>query len=254
MFDASPAIARLPFLRRGLLHALLRRVWRVALRWRFRLFQRHRHNRLVVEYVEDRPLVILPDVFNPKLFRTGAFMAHFLDQEGLPSDATVLDMGTGSGIGAVAAARWTPRIDAVDINPHAVRCARINALLNAVDDRITVHHGDLFAPVQGRRFDVVLFNPPYFRGTPEDALDHAWRSDDVVERFAAALPSHLAPDGYALVVLSSDGDPVAFLDAFHQTGGTVYPVATRHLINETLMIFQVQVQVQVPGSEFRVPG
>ena len=219
--------------------SFLRRLWRLVLQWRFRLFQRHRHNRLVVEDVAGRPLVILPEVFNPKLFRTGAFMAGVLDEHAIPARAEVLDMGTGSGVGAVVAARWARHVDAVDVNPHAVRCARINALLNNLEDRIDVHHGDLFAPVRGRRFDVVLFNPPYFRGAPQDTFDQAWRSDDVVERFAARLPDHLKPAGYALVVLSSDGDPAAFLDAFRRAGLTITATATRHLINETLTIYRM---------------
>ena len=77
-----------------------------------------------------------------------------------------------------------------------------------------VREGDLFAPVAGERFDLVLFNPPYFRGSPRDPLDHAWRSSDTVERFAAELGDHLTPAGSALVVLSTDGETPAFLAAF----------------------------------------
>ena len=219
--------------------ALLRRVWRIVLRWRFRLFQRHRYNRLSVEHVAGRTLIVLPEVFNPALFRTGDFMAQCLNDRLIPPHAHVLDMGTGSGIGAVVAAQWAARVEAVDINPHAVRCARINALLNDVDDRVTLHHGDLFAPVPGQRFEVVLFNPPYFRGTPQDDLDAAWRSDDVAERFAAALPDHLTPGGYALVMLSSDGDTAVFLDAFRRSGFAIEATATRNLINETLTLYRV---------------
>ena len=239
MPDAVRSIPRAATARPAPFSALLRRVWRVVLRWRFRLFQRHRYNRLAVEEVAGRTMVILPEVFNPALFRTGDFMARRLDARLIPPRAHVLDMGTGSGIGAVVAAQWASHVEAVDINPHAVRCARINILLNQVDDHVTVHHGDLFAPVQGRRFEVVLFNPPYFRGAPQNDLDAAWRSDDVVERFAAALPDHLMPDGHALVVLSSDGDPAAFLEAFRRAGFAIDVAATRNLINETLTLYRV---------------
>ena len=61
----------------------------------------------------------------------------------------------------------------------------------------------------------------------------------MVERFAARLPDHLKPAGYALVVLSSDGDPAAFLDAFRRADLTVTATATRHLINETLTIYRL---------------
>lgn len=228
-----------PARRRPLYRRLAQPLWRRWLGWRFRLFHRHRYDRLVVERVAGRALVVLPQVFNPALFRTGAFLAEALEAQRIPPGSTVLDMGTGSGVGAVFAALRGARVDAVDVNPHAVRCARINALLHEVADRVAVVEGDLFAPVEGRRYDVVLFNPPYFRGTPGDALDHAWRSNDVAERFAAGLGDHLAPGGCALVVLSSDGDAAGFLGAFRANGFRTEVVAERDLINEVLTLYRV---------------
>jgi release factor glutamine methyltransferase len=209
------------------------------LRLRYRLTQRHRYGQLVLEHVNGRPLLVLPQVFNPALFHSGAFLAGLLDARLIPPGAAVLDMGTGSGVGALAAARLARRVVAVDINPHAVRCARINALLQDVDERMDVRQGDLFAPVAGERFDVVLFNPPFFHGAPRDALDHAWRGLDVVERFAAQLPQYVTPTGCGLVVLSSDGDTPAFLDAFRANHLQVAIVARRKLINETLTVYRL---------------
>ncbi len=86
------------------------------------------------------------------------------------------------------------------INPEAVRCTRINTLLNHVDDRVHVVNGDLFAPLDGARFDVVLFNPPYLRGAPRIQFEKALFSNDVLERFAWGLADHLSPGGHALVL------------------------------------------------------
>jgi methylase of polypeptide subunit release factors len=113
----------------------------------FRLFQRHRYGRLVIETVAGTPLVVLPGVFNPKLFQTGEFLAETLSERWVPPGSTVLDMGTGSGVGAVFAARWARRVVAVDISPTAVRCARINVLLHGLEDRVEVRAGDLFEPL-----------------------------------------------------------------------------------------------------------
>lgn len=219
--------------------AAVRSLWRRWLRWRFQLFQRRRYDHLVLERVNGTPLLVLPQVFNPKLFRTGAFLVEALDAQLIPPGSLVLDLGTGSGVGAIAAARWARRVVAVDINPAAVRCARINALLNGVEDRVEAREGDLFAAVRGQQFDVVLFNPPYFRGTPRDLLDRAWRATDVIERFAVELGRHLAPNGHALVVLSSDGEARAFLQAFAASGLVTTVVAERDLINETLTVYRV---------------
>jgi HemK-related putative methylase len=215
---------------------------RQALRWRYRLTQRHRYNRLVLEEVAGRPLLVLPQVFNPKLFRTGAYLAGLLDERLIPAGSEVLDMGCGSGVAGVMAATWAGRVVAVDINPDAVRCARINALLNRLDDKIEVREGDLFGPVPRERFDVVLFNPPYYRGAPRDAAEHAWRSDDTVERFAEQLGDHLVPGGCALVVLSTDGDAAGFLEAFRASGFDIAVVARRKLLNETLTVYRLSVK------------
>ena len=110
------------------------------------------------------PLLVLPDVFNPTLFHTSEALVAQLDADRIRPDMTVLDMGTGSGIAAIAVARRGARVVAVDISAEAVRCARINVLLNRVDDRVEVRRGDLFEPVHGERFDLVLFNPPFYAG------------------------------------------------------------------------------------------
>jgi release factor glutamine methyltransferase len=217
-----------------------RLIMRAVLQWRFRLFQRRRYNRLVVEQVAGQALLILPDVFNPKLFRTGEFLAQSLDGSLIPPGASVLDVGTGSGVGAVVAAKWARRVVAVDVNPAAVRCARINALLAHAEDRIDVREGDLFAPVEDERFEVVLFNPPFFHGVPRDPLDYAWRSPDVVERFAAEVGRHLAPGGRALVVLSTDGEMASFLATFAANRLSVETMSEHNLVNERLTMYSLQ--------------
>ncbi|NLF65124.1 MAG: methyltransferase [Chloroflexi bacterium] len=176
---------------------------------------------------------------NPALFRTGPFLARCLRKHPLPAGATVLDMGTGSGLLAIVAAERAGRVVAVDVNPDAVRCTRINALLNRAETRITVYHGDLFAPVAGERFDLILFNPPFFGGEPDGPFDQAWRSNSITRRFADELPAHLAPDGAALVVLSSQGQEAAFVEAFKQAGLEVTVAARSDLTNELLTVYRI---------------
>ncbi|HYF62284.1 MAG TPA: HemK2/MTQ2 family protein methyltransferase [Herpetosiphonaceae bacterium] len=220
-------------------HPAVVTLWRWWLRARFVLTQRHRHNRLVIERIAGRPLVILPEVFNPALFFSSDLLAALLDRGAIPAGARVLDLGTGSGVLAVCAARVAGEVAAVDINPAAVRCARINALLNGVEDRLTVYEGDLFAPVAGRTFDVVLFNPPYFRGRPRSPLDRAFRATDVIERFAAGLPGALAPGGKALLVLSTNGEQAATLGALADQGYAHRPLARRDAISELLTVYEI---------------
>ncbi len=216
--------------------SLLRKLWRKWFQVRLALVDRRKYRRIVLEEVLGTSIVVLPDVFNPKLLRSGQFLIEQLGR--LSAGSRVLDLGSGSGAAGVLAAKQGARVTAVDINPAAVRCTRINALLN--DVAVDVRHGDLFQPVRGERFDVVLFNPPYYRGVPRDGLDHAWRSPDVIERFSFELADHLTPQGHALLVLSSDGEQSAFLQALASNGCTYRAIAERDFGNEQMTVYWVQ--------------
>lgn len=188
-------------------NVLFRAVQHATLPFR-RALLRRRLGRLVCEEVEGLAVVVLPDVFNPAVFGSSDVLVRALRQAtptGQAEPGRLLDMGTGTGVCAVAAAKLGYAVTAVDMNPAAVRCVRINALVHHVEERIDVRHGDLFAPVERERFDLVLFNPPFFSGPPRSSLERAWRSEDVPERFGAGLPAVLAPGGRALVVVSSHG-------------------------------------------------
>lgn len=213
--------------------------WRQVLRAKLALVDRRKYTSVMLEQVEGIPLVVLPDVFNPKLLRSGELLVQQLSRADLlPSGTRVLDLGCGSGAAGVAAARRGCQVVAVDINPSAVRCTRINGLLNQVD--LDIRQGDLFGPVTGERFDVILFNPPYYRGVPLDALDHAWRSPDVIERFSQQLADHLLPGGHGLLVLSSDGDGAAFVRALERNAFVCDVVARRDFINELMWVYRVR--------------
>src|SRR5690242_17162195 len=112
-----------------------------------KLLGRHHYDDFVVERIGQVPILVTPSVFNPKRLRTGAFFASVLDARILSAQTTVLDMGTGSGICSVFAARYAERVVAVDVNPAAVRCTRINALLNQVEPRFDARCGNLFDAV-----------------------------------------------------------------------------------------------------------
>jgi release factor glutamine methyltransferase len=121
----------------------------------------------------------------------------------------VLDMGTGSGILAIAAA-GNPRVKSVlaaDINIEALRTAERNARLNRV--KIKTVKSDLFSNIR-KRFDFIIFNPPYLpedKNAPKDILERALsggrKGYETLERFIKGLSSHLNADGKALIIFSS---------------------------------------------------
>jgi HemK-related putative methylase len=208
-----------------------------------RPFLLHRVRRYTAEYVDGVPIIVWPDVLNPVVFRSGELFARAIASEAAAAppvrsaEPRALDMGTGSGICAIFAARRGFRVTAVDINPEAVRCARTNVVLNQLDDKVEVLEGDLFEPLAGRRFELILFNPPFYRGEPKSRFDMAWRATDVFERFAAGLDSALAPGGRALILLSTDGDAQGMLTALERNGFRIAPMLRRNYWNELMTIY-----------------
>jgi HemK-related putative methylase len=198
-----------------------------------------RYDDFRLERVLDMPIMVIPGVANPKILRTGAFFASQIDARLIGGGTRVLDMGTGSGICALFAARHARRVVAVDISAAAVRCTKLNGILNHLESRLDIRQGDLFGPVAGERFDLALFNPPFYLGVPKDDRDAAWRSNDVAQRFAAGLGDHLAPAGVALVLLSSFGDACALFESeLRANGFQLDAFARRRFINETLTILR----------------
>lgn len=112
----------------------------------------------------------------------------------------VLDMGTGSGIQALAALENTKDVLAVDINPEAVEKLKkkgVNAIVS-----------DLFANVKGK-FDVIIFNPPYLPDDPEEDEESRLtttggkQGHELTERFLKEAKKHLNKKGIILLLFSS---------------------------------------------------
>jgi release factor glutamine methyltransferase len=151
-------------------------------------------------------LFTLPGVFRPR--PDSWMLVGALRAEGLAPGARVLDVCTGSGVLAIAAAQGGARATAIDVSRRAVLCAALNARINRV--RVRALRGDLLAPVQGERFDAIVSNPPYVpaaaetlpRRGPARAWDAGSDGRTVLDTLCAAAPDHLAPDGVLLLVHS----------------------------------------------------
>jgi len=122
---------------------------------------------------------------------------------------SVLDMGTGSGFLAVEAAS-DPRVDrvvAVDIDPNALDSARSRAGAAEVAVEIEFVLGDLFEGLEGERFDLIMFNPPYLPsegGADEPSWAGGASGNEVMLRFLDEAGEHLNPDGDVLMIYSSE--------------------------------------------------
>jgi carbamoyltransferase len=116
-------------------------------------------------------------------------------------DGAVLDLCTGTGVQALRSARSARRVVGTDIGKRAVALASCNAALNGIEN-LTVRCGDLFGPVRGERFDLILANPPFVAGPRRGPAYHAGGpfADRVLKRIVAGLPTCSKPGGRALMV------------------------------------------------------
>lgn len=142
-----------------------------------------------------------------------SFIGDLLADGALPVEPRrvkrVLDLCTGSGCLAILAALAFPRarVDAVDLSAGALALARRNVATHRLGDRITLHRGDLFAPVAQQRYDLIITNPPYvdaggmaklppeYRHEPRMALAAGDDGLDIVHRILAGSPRHLKKGG-----------------------------------------------------------
>jgi release factor glutamine methyltransferase len=152
-------------------------------------------------------------------------LADVLRRGGFALGRSVLDIGTGSGALALAAARaGATSVTAVDLSLRSVAATWMNSRLHGVSVR--VHRGDLFTPVEGRRFDLVLANPPYVPAAtsmlPRHRKARCWDAGPdgraVLDRICAGVSDVLAPGGEVLIVHSVLCDTDRTLRALADTG------------------------------------
>ena len=172
-------------------------------------------------YVDER--VIVPRSFIGEILDT-----HFSGGEdgdpallGDPSEVErVLDLCTGSGCLAILAARYFPnaQVDAVDISKDALAVAARNVAEHGLEDRVSLHRGDLFAPLADASYDLIISNPPYVdaegmaslppecRAEPKLAFDGGPDGLDLVRRILEEAPAHLTPQGGLLCEIGRGRD------------------------------------------------
>lgn len=154
----------------------------------------------------------------------------------------ILEIGTGSGfVSAVLLANLKDiRLVATEINPHAARCAKANA--------VEVIFSDLFKGLKPRcletRFDLILFNPPYLPTSKEEkvpgwlnyAFDGGTSGRETLDRFLGEVRDYLKPGGEILVLISSITGLEAVKEKMEKLGFAVNVVARKKVSFEELMV------------------
>jgi ribosomal protein L3 glutamine methyltransferase len=206
-------------------------------------------------YVDERTIV-------PRSFIGELLDSHFGgESEGEAEDGSLiddpgsvknlLDLCTGSGCLAILAAQRFPdaRIDAIDISRDALEVAARNVAGYGLEGRVTLQRGDLFKPLGGRRYDLIISNPPYVdaqgmaalprecRAEPKLAFDGGADGLTIVRRILQEAGQHLTPQGGLLCEIGRGRErleaafpqlPLLWLDT-EESDGEVFWIAAADL-------------------------
>ena len=167
-------------------------------------------------YVDER--VIVPRSYFAELLEDG-FAPWIEEPEAVNR---VLDLCTGSGCLAIVMAHvfTNAQVDAIDLSPDALDVARRNIDDYRLGDRVNTVESDLFAGVQGQRYDLIISNPPYvtaeamatlpaeYRHEPSMALAAGDDGLDVVRRILSTARQHLTPNGVLAIEVGHNRDLV----------------------------------------------
>ncbi|MBP6638083.1 MAG: 50S ribosomal protein L3 N(5)-glutamine methyltransferase [Sulfuritalea sp.] len=183
------------------------------------------------------PRVIVPRSYFAELLEDG--FAPWIEHP--ESVASALDLCTGSGCLAIVMAHAFPNaaVDAIDISPEALEVARRNIADYGLEDRVHAIESDLFAKAKGRRYDLIICNPPYVTAAAMEALPAEYRHEpalalaagrdglDVVRRILDQARKHLNPRGVIAIEVGHNQElvneafpdlPAVWLDTEHADG------------------------------------
>ena len=160
-------------------------------------------------------------------------------------DQSVLEIGTGSGIVAMYASRLSDSITVTDINFDACELARKNFEANDIEG-IEILFGNMFEPVENRKFDVILFNTPYLPTEEgevlDDTINYAFdgglglNGRKVIDLFLDEVGNHLNDGGIVQMIQSSLSGNEETLQKFDEMGFIAEIKASEHFFFEDITL------------------
>lgn len=151
-------------------------------------------------------LLIPAEVFHPGFFFSTKLLLKHIDQFSL-NQKTFLELGAGSGLIAIYAAKKNAIVTATDINPVAIECLTKNSEANNVAIKIIC--SDVFEDIPSQQFDIIAINPPYYKKQPHNYKEYAWycgENGEYFERLFGSLSEYVHPETSVIMVLCEGCD------------------------------------------------
>jgi len=186
-------------------------------------------------------LEIPPEVFHPGLFFSTKLLMRYLAKEHL-NKKNFLELGAGSGLLSIYAAKEGASVVATDINPIAIECVKINAAENQVE--VETYQSDVFDNMPLRYFDFVVINPPYYKKKPLAASEYAWycgENGEYFQKLFAGLKGFIHRHSNVLMVLC-DGCDLEMISRMAKANlFDLVCVHTQKTLVERNYIFKIQI-------------
>jgi release factor glutamine methyltransferase len=179
-------------------------------------------------------------VFHPGFFFSTKLLLRYIAKECL-NQKTFLELGAGSGLLSLYAAKKGAHVVATDINPVSIECIKTNAEENDVE--ITVIHSDVFDTVSLQKFDFILINPPYYKKKPVSFSDYAWycgENGEYFQKLFKGLDNYMDENSIVLMVLCNGCDVQMIRSIAMENSFWMKCVHTQKTIIETNSIFKIQ--------------
>jgi release factor glutamine methyltransferase len=188
---------------------------------------------------KELSLSIPPEVFHPGFFSSTHFLLQHMDK--FPLDGkSILELGAGSGLISMYAAKKGGLVTSTDINPVAVKNLIVNSSANDVS--LNIIQSDLFENVPASTFDLILINPPYYKKDPVSHYDHAWYCGANGEYFARLFKQmRMHYNKYTQVVMVlSDGCDIPMIGRLaNESGAKVELIQSKKFLLEKNFLYKI---------------
>jgi release factor glutamine methyltransferase len=192
----------------GVFKKIANRTWKPVVQWYLKKPRAYARNGIRI--------TVPVGVFHPGFFFSTQFFCDFIEGQNI-NNLSLCDMGCGSGMLALVAAKKGARVTAVDLLPEAIKATSDNALQNKLTIKTIL--SDLFQNVPPTRFDRMVVNPPYFKKYPSTPQQHAWYCGEQLEyfqHFFKQAQQYLSANGTIWMILSDECD-IAGISAIAKT-------------------------------------